>query len=624
MQYPTTILKSTRQSLDLDFSDKHKDGNPDLYTIQPHLKRNHTERRRLQTLQRRLTRELDVSTNIQAGPAQSKLFQTFRNKVNLWSINEGGRQLFFAVWILLHLLVATFGYLNYLLKDDLTNARRVLGRSYVAARTSALVLHIDVVFILLPICRNFISLLRQTPLNHIIPFDKNITFHKATGWSIVIWSTVHIISHLINFAILASRTADTVGGRLVEFLNLNFTTGPGITGWIMTSILCAITWFSTERQRKKRFEWFWYTHHLFIVFFVNWQLHGMFCMIKPDRPPSCSWFNIGVFWKYWILGGAIWVYERILREVRSRHITHISKVIQHPSNVMELQIKKEKTTARAGQYIFLSCPEVSYFQWHPFTLTSAPEEDYLSVHIRVVGDFTLALANSVGCDFRQDSQVGRKLAGRQVVFEDELRINPVLPRVMIDGPFGGASEDFMNFETVLLVGAGIGVTPYASILKSMWYRMNGFNYSKSTRLSKVYFTWVIRDYGQAEWFHSLLQAIEEQDVLRRIEISIYLTGNMKEDEINNIMVHDVGAEKDTITSLRAPTHFGRPNWTKVFENVVERHPGTDVGVFFCGPQALSRELHTMSNKHSNPSFGGTRFFYKKGEKADREHYPLGP
>ena len=63
--------------------------------------------------------------------------------------------------------------------------------------------------------------------------------------------------------------------------------------------------------------------------------------------------------RYWLVGGVIWIVERILREVRSRHITYISKVIQHPSNVMELQIKKEKTTTRAGQYIFLSCPEVS-------------------------------------------------------------------------------------------------------------------------------------------------------------------------------------------------------------------------------------------------------------------------
>lgn len=31
---------------------------------------------------------------------------------------------------------------------------------------------------------------------------------------------------------------------------------------------------------------------------------------------------------------------------------------------------------------------------------SAPEEDYISVHIRVVGDFTTALSKAVGCDFK--------------------------------------------------------------------------------------------------------------------------------------------------------------------------------------------------------------------------------
>ena len=182
---------------------------------------------------------------------------------------------------------------------------------------------------------------------------------------------------------------------------------------------------------------------------------------------------------------------------------------------------------------------------------------------------------------------------------------------MVDGPFGSASEDFLNYETVLLVGAGIGVTPFASILKSIWYRMNNFNNSKPTRLSKVYFTWVIRDFGTAEWFHSLLKAIEEQDTMRRIEISIYLTAKIKADDATNIMVQDVGAEKDAISGLRAPTHFGRPNWDRVFPSIVEKHPDTDVGVFFCGPAALSRTLHVMSNKYSSPK--GTRFFFGKGK-----------
>jgi NADPH oxidase 2 len=91
---------------------------------------------------------------------------------------------------------------------------------------------------------------------------------------------------------------------------------------------------------------------------------------------------------------------------------------------------------------------------------SAPEEDYISVHIRVVGDFTGALAKAVGCDF--DRKKGEKEAGGAVVNSSTNPIGRVLPRIMVDGPFGSASEDFLNYETVLLVGAGIGVTPFAS------------------------------------------------------------------------------------------------------------------------------------------------------------------
>ena len=83
--------------------------------------------------------------------------------------------------------------------------------------------------------------------------------------------------------------------------------------------------------------------------------------------------------------------------------------------------------------------------------------------------------------------------------------------------------------------------------------------------------------------------------------------------MNNIIVQDVGAEKDSITNLRAPTHFGRPNWDRVFSSIAEKHPETDVGVFFCGPAVLSRQLHTMSNKYSTPK--GTRFFFGKGTSS---------
>jgi NADPH oxidase len=101
---------------------------------------------------------------------------------------------------------------------------------------------------------------------------------------------------MVNFYKLAASMSSTPTELFVNFLSANFATGTGATGWVMTIILGIMTFFATEKQRKINFERFWYSHHLFIIFFVNWQLHGMFCMIKPDRPPFCSYNSVGVFW----------------------------------------------------------------------------------------------------------------------------------------------------------------------------------------------------------------------------------------------------------------------------------------------------------------------------------------
>jgi hypothetical protein len=90
---------------------------------------------------------------------------------------------------------------------------------------------------------------------------------------------------MVNFYKIAKMMLpNTARGTFVAFLKLNFTSGPGVTGWIMTAALIIMVWFAMEKRRKKNFEKFWYSHHLFVVFFINWQLHGMFCMISAYTP----------------------------------------------------------------------------------------------------------------------------------------------------------------------------------------------------------------------------------------------------------------------------------------------------------------------------------------------------
>lgn len=90
-----------------------------------------------------------------------------------------------------------------------------------------------------------------------------------------------------------------------------------------------------------------------------------------------------------------------------------------------------------SQYIFFCCPEVSIWQYHPFTLTSAPEEDYISVHIRCVGDFTKALGKTLGCNFDKKSKNEKRKARESRVIGVDARsrddVDPALKRVLPRG-----------------------------------------------------------------------------------------------------------------------------------------------------------------------------------------------
>lgn len=41
------------------------------------------------------------------------------------------------------------------------------------------------------------------------------------------------------------------------------------------------------------------------------------------------------------------------------------------------------------------------------------------------------------------------------------------PKVHIDGPYGAASQDHVKYDIVVLIGLGIGFTPFISILKDV-------------------------------------------------------------------------------------------------------------------------------------------------------------
>lgn len=94
-----------------------------------------------------------------------------------------------------------------------------------------------------------------------------------------------------------------------------------------------------------------------------------------------------------------------------------------------------------GQYVFLNFPEISRWEWHPYTLASSPLEEHYEVDIKGLGDHTKKLlAACTG---------GSK------------------PICRVDGPYGRVVINPKRYRSVVLVGGGIGVTPMVSMLR--WF-----------------------------------------------------------------------------------------------------------------------------------------------------------
>ncbi|XP_071955095.1 NADPH oxidase 2-like [Antedon mediterranea] len=569
-------------------------------------------------------------------------------------INEGLKYAFVLLWIAGNIALWLVTFFEYEDTARYHYIRFLTGPAVSIAKACGACLNLNSMLILLPVCRNLISFFRGSVETNACCrrsvrrlLDKNLTFHKTLAYMIVVLSIVHCIAHFFNFQYLYDAQVDGPEGSLKRFLSdlddvgnntwINPVRPPPTTlyglgviqqglrrvaGWsgvVITMALLVMFTSATEFIRRSYFETFWFTHHLFIIYFGFLLVHGVEGVVRSqsntdihdpffcEDVPVTEWkldancttnpmFVKGSPASYkWVTGPLILYFiERLIRFIRSCQSVTITKVVKHPSRVVELRMKKKGFSMLPGQYIFLKCPQLSHLQWHPFTLTSSPDEDFFSVHIRTVGDWTSSLALVCGATSKDP-----------VAAE-------ALPRVSVDGPFGTASIDIFKYQVGMCVGAGIGVTPFASILKSIWYKIKTGD--EDLKLRKVYFFWVCPDTNAFEWFSELLEELETElaDLGRTdfLNYNIYLTRGWSSRQAKNIYLHEEENE-DAITGLRQKTHYGRPKWDDIFKQIASDNPGVNAGVFFCGPSALSHVLHKNSNLHSSITRDGCRFFYNK-------------
>ncbi|TVU24360.1 hypothetical protein EJB05_26792, partial [Eragrostis curvula] len=167
----------------------------------------------------------------------------------------------------------------------------VMGYCVCVAKGGAETLKFNMALILLPVCRNTITWVRNhTALGRAVPLDDNLNFHKVIAAGISVGAGLHVTSHLTcDFPRLLHATdAELRRGRLQL---------PG------------------PLKRLTGFNAFWYSHHLFVVVYSLLIVHGHYLYLTH------RWYNKST-WMYLIVPMVMYACERLTRALRSsiRHV----------------------------------------------------------------------------------------------------------------------------------------------------------------------------------------------------------------------------------------------------------------------------------------------------------------
>ncbi|XP_073270870.1 ferric reduction oxidase 2-like [Primulina huaijiensis] len=255
--------------------------------------------------------------------------------------------------------------------------------------------------------------------------EASVKYHIWLGHIVMTLFTAHGLCYIIFWA---------ATDELSEMLKWENTGVSNVAGEL--SLLAGLFLWATTlpRIRRKIFELFFYTHHLYILFVFFFVLH------------------VGISYTSIMLPGFfLFMIDRYLRFLQSRRGVRLVSARILPCETVELNFSKSIGLSYTPTSImFLNLPTISKLQWHPFTVTSSSslESDKLSVMIKGEGKWSKKLYQILSSG------------------------SPPIDRldVSVEGPYGPASTNFLRHDLLVMVSGGSGITPFISIIRELIHK----------------------------------------------------------------------------------------------------------------------------------------------------------
>ncbi|XP_046428297.1 dual oxidase-like [Neodiprion fabricii] len=494
-------------------------------------------------------------------------------------------------WLFLYttVLIAIFAERAYYyqVEREHTGLRRISGPGVTLTRGAASAMMFTYATLLVTMSQNTITVLRETFLHQYIPFDLSLDMHKYVAIWALVFTMLHVMGHAVNFYHISTQTADDLTCLFPNFFHSTheipkfhywcWQTITGITGVVLTILTAVMFLFSIPLIRRRLYNWFRYTHSMYPIFFILMILHGTGRLVQEP------------FTHYYLLGPLIlFTIDKIITVTRKTSELQIVQADCLPSGVTCLKFEKPSDFQyKSGQWIRIACTDLNPNEYHPFTLSSSPNEPKLSVHIRAVGPWTHDIRYRVDPTLMKDSEMK-------------------LPKIRIDGPYGESAQDWYKYKTAIMIGGGIGVTPFSSILKDIVYKSN---IHQSLGCQKVYFLWITRTQRQFEWMVDILRELEVADKNKVVTAHIFITQFYEKFDVRTVLLYMCEryfhgeSNRSLFTGLEAVTHFGRPDFLKFFRAIRRLNSKNHtVGVFSCGSRSMVQSVGqacTTLNRETN-------------------------
>jgi len=478
---------------------------------------------------------------------------------------EENRQHIFYLVVFYVITIALFieRFMHYSFMAEHTDLRKIMGVGIAITRGAANSLTFCYCLLLLTVCKNLITKLKELSFHQYIPLDSHLQFHKICAMTALFFSIVHALGHLVNFYHVGTQPAHHLKcmsneiffppGVKPDISYWLFKTMTGLTGLVLYCLMVIIFIFALPAIRNKAYKFFWLSHQLYVFLYLLCLVHGLARITQAPK-----------FWMFFIFPGIVFMFDKVISLRRSYMELDILETELLPSDVIKVKFYRPPNYKfLSGQYIRASCTAITPEEFHSLTITSAPHEDYLSIHVKAVGSWTWKLRNYFDPDYRPES-------------DPDTEDQEDMPKIRIQGPFGGGNQDWYKFEVAVMIGAGIGVTPYASILNDLVFGTSTNRYS-GVACKKVYFIWICPSHRHFEWFIDVLREVERKDVTNVLEMHIFITQFFHKFDLRTTMLYICEnhfqrlSKRSLFTGLKASNHFGRPDMSAFLRFVQKKH-----------------------------------------------------